>query len=122
MDEQQPGGAPSAAPAPHHGGSKDVDDNKAMAAIAYLGILCLIPLLGKKDSPYAQHHAKQGLILVIAWLILFVLNIIPVFGQLVWFIGSIVLLILSIMGIVKALNGEWWEVPVIGQYAKQLKL
>lgn len=121
MDEQQTGGAPAAAP--HHGGSsKDVEENKAIAAVGYLGILCLIPLLMKKDSPYAQHHGKQGLVLTIAWLILFVLNIIPVFGQLVWFIGSIVLLILSIMGIVKALNGEMWEVPGIGQYAKQIKL
>jgi|SRR3989338_5097661 len=121
MEEQQTGGTQPAAPAPH-GGSKDVEENKAIAAIGYLGILCLIPLLAKKDSPYAQHHGKQGLVLTIAWLILFVANVIPVFGQLVWFIGSIVLLVLSIMGIVKALNGELWEVPVIGQYAKQIKL
>ena len=99
-----------------------MEENKAMAAIAYLGIPCLIPLLAKKDSADAQHHGKQGLVLVIAWLILFVANIVPVFGQLLWFVGSVVLLIVSIMGIVKALNGEWWEVPVIGQYAKQIKL
>ena len=53
-----------AAPAPS-GSSKDVEENKAMAAIGYLGILFLIPLLANKDSPFAQYHAKQGMVLPI---------------------------------------------------------
>ncbi len=48
---------------------KDVEENKIMAVIAYFGILCLIPLLAKKDSPYAQFHAKQGLVLFITGII-----------------------------------------------------
>jgi hypothetical protein len=47
------------------GSSKDAEDNRVMAAIGYLGILFLVPLLVKKDSPFAQFHAKQGLALFV---------------------------------------------------------
>ena len=93
-----------------------------IAAIGYLGILCLIPLLAKKDSAFAQHHGKQGLVLLIVWMILWVVNVIPVLGQIVWALGSIGILILVLLGIINALNGNTWEMPVLGEYAKQIKL
>ncbi len=102
--------------------SKDAEENKLIAAIGYLGILCLIPLLLKKDSAFAQFHGKQGLVILISWLILWVGNVVPLLGQLVWLVGSLALLILIIMGMIHALNGEMWELPVLGKYAKQIKL
>ncbi|MFA6132014.1 MAG: DUF4870 domain-containing protein [Patescibacteria group bacterium] len=102
--------------------TKDIDENKLVAAVGYLGLLCLVPLLAKKDSAYCQFHGKQGLVLFIAWLVLWVCNIVPILGQLVWMLGSIILLVLVILGIVHALNGEEWEIPVLGRYAKQIKL
>src|SRR3989339_1092032 len=109
-------------PAPQSGATNDIEENKVIAAIGYLGILCLIPLLAKKNSAFAQHHGKQGLVILIAWIILWVVNVIPVFGQIVWALGSIGLLILVLLGIINALNGNIWEMPVLGQYAKQIKL
>jgi uncharacterized membrane protein len=106
----------------HASNPKDIYENKLIAAIGYLGILCLVPLLLKKDSPYAQFHGKQGLVILIAWLLLWVGNIVPLLGQIVWAVGSVILVILIIMGIIHALNGEYWEVPVLGKYAKQIKL
>lgn len=100
----------------------DTQNDKLFAAIGYLGILCLIPLLLKKDSAFCQHHGKQGLVLLIAWLILWVGNVIPVLGQIVWAVGSVALLILLILGIINALNGKMWEMPVLGEYAKQIKI
>jgi len=99
--------------------NKDVEENKVMAAISYVFILCLIPLLGKKDSEYAQFHAKQGLILVISWFIIWVV------GAVIWpilFLGNIALAILSIMGIVNALAGKKWEMPFLGKYANKIKI
>ncbi len=101
---------------------KDIEENKLVAAIGYLGILCLVPLTLKKDSPYAKHHGKQGLVLTIAWVLLWIGNIIPVLGQIVWFVGSIVLLILVVMGMMKAMAGELWVMPYLGKYASQIKL
>lgn len=101
---------------------RDIDENKLVAAIGYLGVLCLIPLLAKKDSAFCQFHGKQGLVIFIAWLILWVCNIVPVLGQIVWMLGSLVLLVLIILGMIHALNGEEWELPVLGKYTKQIKL
>jgi fumarate reductase subunit D len=100
----------------------DAQEDRLFAAVGYLGILCLIPLLLKKNSAFAQFHGKQGLVLLITWVILSFVNVIPILGQLVWMVGSLALLILVIMGIVNALNGKLWELPVLGKYAKMIKL
>jgi fumarate reductase subunit D len=100
----------------------NLDEDRLIAAIGYLGILCLVPLLLKKNSAFAQHHGKQGLVVLLAWVVLWIGNIIPILGQIVWFVGSIALLILVILGMVNALQGKMWEMPFLGSFAKQLKL
>ncbi len=101
---------------------KDVNDNKILAALSYIGILCLIPLLAKKDSKYAQEHGKQGLIMLIAWICLVVIGWIPILGWLVFFLGSIAFLVVSLVAFIKCLMGEFWEIPVIGQYRSKINL
>ena len=54
---------------------KQIDENKVIAAIGYFGILCLLPLILKKDSPFAQFHGKQGLVLLIAFVLLWGVNV-----------------------------------------------
>jgi len=83
----------------------DVEENKVIAAISYLGILCLVPLLLKKDSQYAQFHGKQGLVLLIAWVVFGAVMMIPILGWLVGLLGNIACLILMIVGLVNALQG-----------------
>ncbi|PJE76868.1 hypothetical protein COV05_01575 [Candidatus Uhrbacteria bacterium CG10_big_fil_rev_8_21_14_0_10_48_16] len=100
----------------------DLPDDRLFAAIGYLGILCLVPLLLKKDSAFAQHHGKQGLVILLAWLVLWVGNIIPILGQIVWTLGTLALLILIILGMINALQGKMWEMPFLGKYAKDLKI
>jgi fumarate reductase subunit D len=100
---------------------KDSED-KLIAAIGYLGILCLIPLLLKPKSQFCKFHGKQGLILTIGWVINFVIGVIPVIGWFLGFLGMIALAILSIIGIIKSLNGEYWEMPYLGEYAKKLNI
>lgn len=107
---------------PPAGGKKDIDDNKVVAALGYIFILCFLPLLGKKDSEFAQFHAKQGLVLVAGWFIIWLVMIIPFLGWLIGFFGTIILVVLSIMGVVNALAGKYWEMPFLGKYAKKIKL
>jgi len=102
--------------------NKDIEENKAVAMLSYLWILFIIPLFLKQDSKFCKFHAKQGLVLFIAWLIIAVIGVIPLIGWLVAFIGAIFLLVLTIMGIVKSLNGEYWEMPFLGQYAKKFNI
>ena len=101
---------------------KDIEDNKVIAAIGYLWILFLIPLLGKKQSKFAQFHGKQGLILFICWIILVVIGWFPILGWIVAFFGGIALLVLSLVGIIKSLQGEYWELPFLAKYAKKINI
>jgi uncharacterized membrane protein len=96
----------------------DAEINKNIAAMSYLWILCLVPLLGKRDSEYAQFHAKQGLVLFGIELIASLFVWFPVFGQLF----MLALLVISVMGVVKTLNEEWWEIPFIYEWSKKIKL
>lgn len=100
------------------GDQKDIEENKVIAAIGYIWILCFIPLFLKRDSKFAQFHAKQGLVLfiieIVGWLVFWI----PVVGWLV----AILFIILAIAGFVQALSGVYWEMPVVGQIAKKINL
>jgi uncharacterized membrane protein len=122
MDNMPQQSAPAAAPSPMHFDAKDIADNKMMAALSYVGLLFLVPLLAKKDSKYAQEHAKQGLVLCIAYVALMVIGVVPILGWLVSFFGSIALLVLDVIGLVKCLQGEFYEIPVIGKFRKDIKI
>lgn len=91
----------------------DVQKNKLLAAISYLYLVSLIILLVKKDSPFAQFHAKQGFILFIASL---VAGFIPVFGILL----HLVVFALMIAGLIMALQGKWFKMPLISQLAEKI--
>ena len=117
VEEEQPKNIPAA------GGG---DNDKGMAAISYLGLLVLIPLLTKKDDSFVKFHVQQGLVLLIAdviwgfaWVIL---ALIPVLGWLLAVAGWIFLFVLMIIGIINAVNGQEKELPVIGKFAKNFKI
>lgn len=101
---------------------REVEKNKILAAISYLGVLCLVPLFLKKSSPYVQFHAKQGLVLLIAEIIISFVNIIPFFGFMVWAFAGLLFFIISMVALVRTWNGESWEIPVISDYAKKIEL
>jgi len=97
---------------------KDVEENKVIAAIGYLWILCLVPLLLKRESKFAQFHGKQGLLLFIVEIVGMFIYWIPFLG---WLLG-LATLVLAIYGIVQALQGKYEELPILGKYAKKINL
>lgn len=98
--------------------SKDVEENKVLAIIGYIGILFLVPMLAAPKSEFAQYHARQSLVLFIAEIIIGIIWVIPVLGWIIGMLGYIAGLVLMIMGIVNAANGVMKPLPIIGQYAK----
>lgn len=98
--------------------NKDIEDNKVIAAIGYIWILCLVPLFLKRNSQFAQFHAKQGLALFILELIGWLIFWIPLIGFLLY----IAVILFAVMGIIFALQGKYWEMPVLGKYAKRINL
>lgn len=101
-----------------HFDPKDVEENKLIAAIAYLWILCFVPLLLKKDSKFAYEHGKQGLVMFIVGLVGMFVFWIPLIGWLLW----LAVVILNIVAIIKALQGEFWEIPLFGQLRNKFNL
>jgi len=96
----------------------DIERNKTVAALSYAWILFLVPLLGKRNSKFAQFHAKQGLVLFVVELAASLLMWFPFFGQLL----MLALVVVSVMGIIKALNGEWWKIPYLYDWSKKFNL
>ncbi|HTK60244.1 MAG TPA: hypothetical protein VL283_03520 [Candidatus Baltobacteraceae bacterium] len=96
---------------------KDPNDFRVTAALAYVLLLFLVPM-AKKESAFCQFHAKQGIALFAAWIIVSFFAWIPFIGWAAW----VSLLVINIMAIAKTLNGESWELPILGKYAKQIKL
>ena len=99
---------------------EDIEQNKVMAVLAYIGILFLIPLLAAKDSKYARYHTNQGLVLFIVDIIVSVaasiLRFIPFVGWVLGTVCGLLCLVLMILGIVNAATGKAKELPVIGKF------
>lgn len=105
------------------GGKETVrEQDKIMLILSYLGILSLIPLLTVKDSDYVKFHAKQGLVLFGFGVITVLLNMIPFVGTVIYCVGVLGLFVLTIMGIVKALGGERWRIPVVSDIAQKINM
>ena len=95
--------------------------NTGMAVVAYL--IFFVPLLTEaKDDPFVKFHVKQGLVLFLAWIALTIFSMVPVIGWVLGPILSLGLLILMVIGILNAVNGETKELPLIGQYASKINL
>lgn len=94
---------------------EDVQKNKLMAVLAYIGILVIIPIICAKDSKFAKFHANQGLILFILALVCGALAKIKVIGWIFGILGAVVF-IFAIIGIVYAIQGKAKELPVIGNW------
>ena len=107
---------------------EDINNNKIMAVLAYLGILVLIPILAAKDSKFARFHSNQGLVLLICDIVVsIVLGIVtaiialipyvgPILSGIIWAVIPIVLLVFAILGIVNAVQGKAKELPIIGKF------
>lgn len=111
---------------------KDIQDNKMMAVLAYLGILVLVPIFAAKESKFARYHANQGLVLALAEVAFAIVYSILVgiltsilFATGAWALWSILstllgllwlgFVVLAIIGIVNAVNGRMKPLPLIGK-------
>ncbi len=99
-----------------------VQEGKIFAIIGYLGVLCLVPLLLKKDNKFAFFHGKQGLVLLIGETGALVVSILPILGDLIRILAMLVFGVLSLVGIVQALMGNYWRMPVIADMAEKISL
>ena len=106
------------------GGGAESSNRTLMIVLSYLGLLALIPLLMEKDDQEVQWHAKHGLVLFGAWvvlgLVMSVLSAVPVLGCLTILVSlflPIAALVVHIICIVKGINGDRFLIPGLSDFA-----
>ena len=94
-------------------------EGKIFAFLSYLCILCIIPLVFKKDNPFVLRHAKQGLVLFLGEVAAFIVTIL-----LPWMVKPAVLLlgILSFIGLIATLQGRDAQLPIVSRLADSITL
>ncbi len=100
---------------------KEIQEGKIFALIGYLWILCFVPLLLKKENKFALFHGKQALVLFLGEIACSIIIMIPILG----FIGLLFLFIfavMSLLGIIHALMGNYWRIPVIADVADKFNI
>ena len=113
------------------GGKPYSDEDKIHLFLAYFGILSLIPFFMFKDKrsdpqkEYVYWHARQGLSLAICaicvWIVLMVGMVIPFVNILIMLILCVwwvFIIVMMIMGWVKAFGGQKWEMPGVCKVAE----
>lgn len=136
--QETPGGPPTYTPpppppppppmAPPPAGGGPVSSNRnVMIVLAYLWLLALVPLLTEKEDQEVQWHAKHGLVLlmaeILAWVVYFVLSMIPAVGCVIMILAPIIWLIfvvLRIMCIVKGVNGQRLLIPGLSDFVAKI--
>ena len=113
--------------------TSDIESNKVLAAIGYVPVLFLVPLLVAPQSRFAKFHANQGLLLTLAGLALGIVNAIiglvigwiPILGAIISGLISLVcgvaMLGLMIYGMVCTGQGFAKELPFIGGLAQIIR-
>jgi uncharacterized membrane protein len=99
------------------------------AALSYLfGIVTgVIFFVLEKDNQFVRFHAMQSIVVSAAFIILgIVLSIFSMIPLLGWILGALASMVVGIVALVlwlvlmfKAFQGQEWEVPVLGKYARQ---
>ena len=111
---------------PFGGAGTSVDEGKVWCILAYLGVLCFIPLLTQKQNSFVMFHARQGLVLFITEMIMVILNIflsgisfVGLFFAFVFSLLGLACAVLSIIGIIQAIQGKEWKLPILGDFAQK---
>ena len=98
---------------------EDILEGKMYALLAYLSILCMIPLILKKKNPFVLVHGKQGLVLFVAEVGVFIFSIIsPQLSSPLMFL----LMAFSFWGIIAVLRGRTVRLPVAASIADKIVL
>jgi uncharacterized membrane protein len=108
-------------------GSIPSSNRNVMIVLSYLWLLALVPLLTEKDDKEVQWHAKHGIVLMLAELVLWVVvNIVLVIlgpiGCVVALITPLIALAqlaVHIMAMVKGINGQRLIIPGLSELTEK---
>ena len=105
-------------------------DGKTIATVSYLtliGWIIAYVMYGNNKSQLAIYHIRQSLFLIFMWIAIWILRMvllfIPFIGWALWWATWLLivgLVVLWVMGLVAAINGEEKPVPLVGKTAQKM--
>lgn len=101
---------------------QEIREGKFFAIISYIGFLCVVALVLKKDNKFCLFHAKQGLIIFVLEVAAFVLSVIPLLGWIIGVFGYALFLLVSLWGMLQAFLGQYYRIPVVSRIAENVVL
>ncbi len=102
------------------GEAQQILEGKIFAVLSYLSILCIIPLVVRRENPFVLRHGKQGLVIFLGEVAVFIIHI--VLGDWILRLGIFVFGVISFIGIVASLQGRHIELPVVSGIAQKITL
>jgi uncharacterized membrane protein len=119
-------------PPPPMGAGPTVSPNRTiMIVLSYIWILFIVPLVAEKDDPEVQWHAKHGMVIFLAEIVLHVVvfvmgmvldSIWTGFGCALSLASTFIwlgFLVVRILAIVKGINGQRFIIPGISDYVNR---
>lgn len=105
----------------------DIQNNKFIAVCSYIGILVLVPIFIRRESPFTRFHANQGLLIFLGEIICQAvsrgMHMVRGWGWPFWGFGmagnvldilELVFVVFSIWGVINVCTGKYASLPVIG--------
>jgi uncharacterized membrane protein len=99
----------------------NLDENIAGALCYILGFITgIIFYLIEKENKFVRFHAMQSILVFLpVWIIVWLLGWIPVFGWIVSGLLGLLSLILWLILMIKAYQGEKFKLPIVGDIAEK---
>lgn len=98
---------------------KKIDEDRLFALLSYISILCVVPLLYKKDNDFVLSHGRQGLALFLCEFAVFIVTILlPILLKPFLFVFGL----LAFVGVIAALQGKKIRLPFIYPLSEKLVL
>jgi uncharacterized membrane protein len=98
-------------------------DDKTAAIVSYLtliGFIVAIIIHGSKKTRLGAYHLRQSLGLMLTsiaiWVVAMICIFVPFVGWLVSLAAWLSLIVLWVIGLIAAANGQMKPVPVLGEY------
>lgn len=95
---------------------------RILSAIAYLGVLSLIPIMLRSKDDFVRFNARQGLLLFIAEIVFTLIWIIPFVGWIIGFIGWVLCFVFAVGGFFRSLIGKRYKIPVLNKFVGKVKI
>ena len=120
---------PPSEPPAAAGGSGASENRQLWIVLSYLWLLALIPYLVEQEDEEVQWHAKHGLVLtgaeiilwialtIVNWLLGMILGPLACIGCLPVAVLGIAILVFHVLCIVKGLDGQRMTIPGVSEYA-----